>query len=320
MLSMGCMMRTPATALDAQGVPTADLRVMAVPAKADAIAAWQLPPTASWSPYEKLTLLTCLADTPAIANVPDVTQFQVVRHASAAATRLAEAGVPAGTLWVVDSQGAASVVFGATLSQLSTRPIAPVLTFNNWPADKEVVPAEQTLSALLTIQPKPLAEGGEAATPVFLLDAWRLAYRNIEPDPQAMDNRYVLSPSDFPSAEMLQSAGITRVVYVMEDRDDATVEDDFYPVAMAYQGAGIALSLVDFAGLEQIGSKESTDVYLAERSFTVTPRGTTLDDARFYARARGGFGGVRASPVHGRGRGFSGGSPHAMGHGGGHGG
>jgi glutathionylspermidine synthase len=151
MLSMGCMMRTPATALDAQGVPTADLRVMAVPAKADAIAAWQLPPTASWSPYEKLTLLTCLADTTAIANVPDVTQFQVVRHASAAATRLAEAGVPAGTLWVVDSQGAASVVFGATLSQLSARPIAPVLTFNNWPADKEVVPAEQTLSALLTI-------------------------------------------------------------------------------------------------------------------------------------------------------------------------
>jgi hypothetical protein len=76
-------------------------------------------------------------------------------------------------------------------------------------------------------------------------------------------------------------------------------------------------------------------VYFDDWSFRVHVRTTILDNPTFYARARGGFGGVRAAP--GRtytpahptlggahpggsghsGRAYSGASPHVSGHGGG---
>ena len=76
-----------------------------------------LPSTSPWSRYEKLTLLTYLADVPVDATMPEVGGLAVVRQAEEAAARVAAAGVPKGTLWVVDLRGAASVAFGATLSQ-----------------------------------------------------------------------------------------------------------------------------------------------------------------------------------------------------------
>src|SRR6185312_5848924 len=144
------------------------------------------------------TLLTYLADTPVTATMPDVRALDVVSRAEAAAARVAASGVPADTMWIVDLRGAASVAFGATLSRESFHPVSPVLTFNNWPAENEVVPAEQTLSALVSMAPRVLPAGEVAAAPVFLLDAWRLALQNSTPDPSAVDNRYILLSSDFP--------------------------------------------------------------------------------------------------------------------------
>ena len=308
LLSTACEVRTPATALEvshSEISPTS--RELVLPTDAEALASWQLPPQNPWSRYEKLTLLTYLADTPVIANMPDVGALDVVHRAHAAAARLALVGLPESTMWIVDLRGAASVAFGATLSRMSSAKVAPVMTFNNWPADHEVVPAEQTLAALVTMRPRLLSSTDVATTPVFLLDAWRLAYREIEPDPEAIDNRYILLPSDFPDAATLRAAGIRRVVYVVEERASAsTEEDDIHELAFDYQQAGIGISFVDLATLTQVGEatreerwapEPNWDLCLSDWSFTVGMRSTILDDPAFYARARGGFGGVRAAPL-----------------------
>jgi hypothetical protein len=359
--SAACEVQTPATALDvasSESAPTA--RQIVLPSDAEALASWQLPPQSPWSRYEKLTLLTYLADTPVVASMPDVGGLDVVHRAQEAAARLAMLGLPEGTLWIVDLRGAASVAFGATLSRMSSAKVAPVMTFNNWPAEHEVVPAEQTLAALVTMRPRLLTGADVVATPVFLLDAWRLAYREVTPDPEAIDNRYILLPSDFPDPATLRAAGIHRVVYVVEERSSAsTEEDDVHEVALDYQHAGIGISFVDLNGLAQLGGAgpemerearwdpgSSWDLCFSDWSFTVGSRSTILDDPAFYARARGGFGGVRAAPQGGgrayapahpsaggssgahlggghagssgsTGRAYSGASPHVSGHGGG---
>jgi hypothetical protein len=303
LLTSACAVRTPATALDVRGAVAPQTTEMTLPSDVEAIASWQLPPTNPWSRYEKLTLLTYLADVPVTARMPDVGGLDVVQRARLAATRLAAAGVPSDTMWIIDLRGAASVAFGATLSQESFHPVAPVMTFNNWPAENEVVPAEQTLAALVTMRPRQLPAGEVQATPVFLLDAWRLALRESTPDPAAFDNRYVLLQSDFPDPAVLRARGIRRVVYVVEDRGQtSTEEDDLNEVALAYQDAGIPVSLVDLqqlAGIdapppEQYGERWA--YYLDDWSISIRARTTVFDDIRFYDRARGGFGGVRAAP------------------------
>jgi hypothetical protein len=340
LLTTACAVRTPATALDVSVAANPATRTMLLPSDGEAIAAWHLPPTSPWSRYEKLTLLTYLADTPVSATMPDIDSLDVVRRAQLAAARVAAADVPADTMWVVDLRGAASVAFGATLSQDAPNAVAPVMTFNNWPADNEVVPAEQTLAALVTMHPRPLAAGEIQAVPVFLLDAWRLAFRDSEPDPSAVDNRYLLLSSDFPDPATLRARGIRRVVYVVEDRGRTTTEeDDFHDIALAYQDAGIPLCLVDLnqlAGVEIPADQydERWADYLDDWQIGVRSRQTVFDDPKFYARARGGFGGVRAAPAgrdyraatpsvgahtsdpHG-GRAYSGASPHVGGVGGG---
>jgi hypothetical protein len=313
LLSTACGVRTPASALDATQAEVAPTtRQIVLPTDAEALASWQLPPTNPWSRYEKLTLLTYLADTPVVATMPDVGGLEVVRRAQDAAARLAMMGLPEGTLWIVDLRGPASVAFGSTLSRMSSAKIAPVMTFNNWPADHEVVPAEQTLAALVTMRPRLLAGTDVATTPVFLLDAWRLAHSEITPDPEAFDNRYMLLPSDFPDPATLRAAGIRRVVYVVEDRASTrTEEDDIHELALGYQQAGLGISFVDLATLSRLGGSEPEptlereerwtaesgwDGWLSDWSFTIASRGTLLDNPAFYARARGGFGGVRAAP------------------------
>lgn len=304
LLTTACAVRTPATALDARGDVAPETRSLVLPTDVEAIASWQLPPGNVWARYEKLTLLTYLADVPVTATMPDVAGLEVVQRAELAAGRLAAMGLPEDTMWVVNLRGAASVAFGATLTRESHQPVAPVLTFNNWPAETEVVPAEQTLAALVTMRPRPLPPGQVQATPVFLLDAWRLAKRESTPDATAMDNRYVLLSSDFPDPATLRARGIRRVVYVVEDRRQTTTEeDDFHEVALSYQNAGIAISLVN---LEQLGGVAAPEPerwgeqwasYYDDWSFSVESRATIFDDPLFYGRARGGFGGVRAAPV-----------------------
>jgi hypothetical protein len=263
----------------------------ALPSTRSMLERWQLPATSPWAPYVKTTLLSAPSGGPAAAELPDFRTLEVVSRAEAAAQRLARVGVPRDVLFVVDLRGAASVAFAAALSKAAREPIAPIATFHNWPNDAGMIPAEETLAALVNLSPRaPLPPGD--AVPVMMLDSWRLSFRFDAPPDDTVDNRYALVGADFPDADALRKNGIARVIYLAESLDDvATEEDDVHDAALAWQRAGIPVSLVDLSWLEEraepIGSVDLDDTLLV-----VAPRAIVLRDPAFYARARGGFGGV----------------------------
>jgi hypothetical protein len=284
----------------------------------EASARWLLPPKNRWAPYQKTTLLAALDATERVADLPEIDQLDVVVRADRAARAVAAAGLPAKTMWVVDLRGAASVAFGAALSANSRDPVAPVMTFHNWPAQNELIPAEETLAALVSVAPK-LPSGSEDGQPVFMLDAWRLAYRLDPPDDGVTDNRYMLLPSDLPAPDVLLAEGIDHIFYVVESLETASKEeDDLHETFGAYQAAGIAISMVDLDLLEWAGPGLSWEEWLLyTRPLYIDPnRATIVSDPSFYLRARGGFGGPRV--IHGGAHGFGGGHHSGFGgHGGG---
>jgi hypothetical protein len=276
-------------------------------------ARWLLPATNPWSPYQKTTLLAALDEGEGTTNLPPIEQLAGVQDAREAANTVATVGLPPDAMWVVDLRGAASVAFGAVLSTGSREPVAPVLTFNNWPARREIVPAEETLAALVSLEPRRPRVAGR---PVFLLDAWRLAFRDDPPDDDRTDNRYMLTAADLPAADVLLSAGIRRVLYVVESSDATSrEEDDLHGTFAAYRAAGISIDIVDLALLQGLDPDEPwEDLEGGDWSLSIDPnRATLVSDPTFYSRARGGFGGPHA--IHGGGHGF--GFGHSFGHGGG---
>lgn len=322
LLTSACTFRpwTPSASLSAwsEAVPTTTPTTL--PAQAEVMARWQLPPGNPWAPFAKYTLLSSLDASPQEVELPDVESLEVVSQAIRAGERLASVAVPASTLWLVDLRGCASVALGATWSRRSAEPMAVVLTFNNWPAEAELIPAEETLSALVRTSPR-LPTSAEGSRPVFLLDSWRLAYRFEIPDDDVTDNRYVVS--DLPSVDVLRAEGITRIVYLVEDLDDTEgEEDDLHPWLLAYQHAGLQVTMVDLAWVLGIHDR-SLEEDLASATLRVKDRKTLLDDPAFYARARGGFGGIHGGPspmrsrVWRNGSGYYGGGGFSFGGGGG---
>jgi hypothetical protein len=283
---------TPSTAVhDWSQVPPT--RTVTVPSVGEASARWTLPPSNQWAPYQKTTLLMTLDADARAGTLPDVEQLEVVANARRAASVVASAPLPEGTMWLVDLRGPASVAFGATLSRESRELVSPVMTFNNWPADNESIPAEETLAALCTMQPR-LPVGRQASTPVFMLDAWRLAYRYDHPDDETTDNRYMLTASDLPDGATLRARGIDRVLYVVESLDGAQLEeDDLHQTFLDYQAMGITTSIVDLAQLAGTPPPEWPEVpFYGQPLYVDGGRVTVIEDPSFYHRARGGFGGT----------------------------
>ena len=291
----GCNLRpwTPSVSVAywSEDVPSA--REYDVPTSAALASAWSLPADQPWARYMKPTLISSVEPMQGKATLPDVRRLEVVGEAEAAASQLAKVGLPADTLWILDLRGAASCAFVARLSRESKEPVAPVVTFNNWPATESVVPADESLAGLLTFPPALPPADAKGAHPFFLLDSWRLAYRFDSSEEGVFDNRYMLMPGDLPDAATLHAQGITRIVYVVEDLDDAEVEeDDLHASFRAWQLEGLAIHLVDLPFLKELTSFEKADwaIRLAPRAHWVRERYTLVDDHAFYYRARGGFG------------------------------
>jgi hypothetical protein len=216
-------------------------------------------------------------------------------------------------MWIVDARGAASVAFATSLTASAPGSLVAVPTFNNWPADEELVPAEETLAAMVFMRPRLPAPDVTRTRPVFVLDSWRLAYKTETIDDDVTDNRYMLSPADFPSPEVLAAQGITQVIYVVEALDEGTMqeEDDLHELFTTYSNAGITITMVDLASLAEapVYGSEEWFTWWGDRRLIIVPRATVVTSIHFYARARGGFGGVHGAPHFGH--------VHFGGHGGG---
>ncbi len=269
-----------------------------LPSAQRAFAAWQLPLDDPWSRFNKWTLLSSLGEQVTVGELPDVRGLGILQRAEALGGLLGAAGLPPDTLWVVDLRGAAAVAFGNAVSHAAPHPVSLVLTFNNWPAQKELIPAEETLAALVTMRPRLPESGISGSRPVFLLDSWRLAYRDQEPDEETIDNRYYLTSSDFPEPAQLQERGIRRIVYLTEtlgaDPENAVEEDDLHETFLRYSQAGLSISML---GLDELNSPQPMTVVSRRRFYIPRPRATVVHSPIFYTRSRGGFGGPRARPT-----------------------
>jgi hypothetical protein len=299
LLASGCSLRpwTPSVSVAFWAEDVPEGRDVALPASTELARAWQVPPALAWSRYGKGTLMSAADPMGGVATLPDVRTLEVVGEAEAAAANVAHVGLPAGTLWMVDLRGAASCAFAARLSRDAREPVASVVTFNNWPAEESVVPADETLAGLVAFSPRQPAPDVTSAHPVFVLDSWRLAFRFDKPADDTYDNRYMVMQGDLPDAATLRAQGITRVVYVVEDLDDAEVEeDDLHASFGEWQAAGLGIHLVDLAFLGGLAaptagaSRADWAAGLAPQAYWVRDRYTLVDDPVFYGRARAGFG------------------------------
>ena len=259
-----------------------------VPPRDDLVSHWQLPTESPWAPYEKLTLPSVLADASTTVSLPQIDELGDVQLARLAGGRVAADGFPPHTAWFVDLPGAASVAFAHALTNVSSAPIAVIPTFNNWPAMNELIPAEQTLAAMIAMPPRFPRGGADdvSASPIFLLDSWRLAYKEETIADDVVDNRYMLTSADLPSAQVLRDNGITEVVYVVAAADIVAEEDDLNELFREYEDAGIVIYLVDAGDLARDGTAQGWSrvpwyVQVQSHYFIVRPRSTVVRDPGF---------------------------------------
>lgn len=309
LLQSGCFAHliSPSSAADTWSREYPDTVHRQVPAAEAVMARWQLPPDSPWAPYSKYTLISSLGQTAQDAMLPNLSQLPLDR-AQCAGNALAQYPLPPDMMVMLDLRGVESVMFASAMSASPQR-IAPVLTFNNWPAQNEVIPAEETLAALISAPPR-MPAPGQRATPVFLLDAWRLAFKQDPIGKEQVDNRYLLTAADLPDAAKLRAEGISRVLYVVEDAFHAQAEDDVLAILAEYRNQGIGLYMVDVDRLCRATFPPSWPIefrwvqWLRPYGYEPVWRETIYTSHGFAVGGHSGFGGVHAlstvaAPFHG---------------------
>lgn len=235
------------------------------------------PADSVWSPWAKPALFADQAVLDATAGAP------------AEPPSLAPFSSPASdTAFVLDLPGEKSVELALVLARGGYRPV-PLFNTTHHPA------------ALVDVRPllRGLASGAAALTeaylssqapPAFLLDAGR-STASGPASPGRYDNRWVVFPQDFPSANFLLARGIRHVVLLQETQFGEQPRPDLAHVLRRWQEAGIAIHL--------------QDPNLNEQPFTLDVRRPSSFRRLFYRaltvlglrrNSAGGFGGIIPQP------------------------
>ena len=168
---------------------------------------------------------------------------------------------------VVDLPFAESVEVGFALAAAGTRPV-PLYNASPGPAVVGLAPGAQGVSHA-AIDMRPIVAAicrvtpslqtlhlPPDAPPAFLLDSHRLEGTTRPVDPGMFDNRWMVFPQDFPSANFLTSHGIRRALLVQ--RHQLEPQDDLAHSLLRWQEGGItvlAKNLEDDAPPSQITVK-----------------------------------------------------------------
>jgi len=205
-------------------------------------AAWAPPAASPWRPFYKPTLVAAISVVQSAAAPIRATGADSVDWAAeefARSTDLTNAAV------FVDLPGPRSVEWGTVLMR---RGFQPVVTFNNWPHQKGLLPLEKTLGALIfhaEEAARARALLSPQAPPVFLLEGQRLFQKGVDPSPGVFDNRFFHAFADFPPHDALKSRQINRVFYVSHPRvTTAFEEDDLNDYFVSLMKAGIQFTHV----------------------------------------------------------------------------
>ena len=191
------------------------------------------PPDSVWSPWAKPALFT--------EPFPEISAGQTgtVTPAAPDGERMPS---ESSTAFVVDLLGSRSVEVGLALARGGWRPVP---LFNTAPHAHAIVKIDDIQSRLaagaaeLAALPIPAQ-----APPAFLLDANR---RNATLPWVAgnFDNRWIVFPQDFPSANFLLGHGVRRVVVLQPSVRGAQPLPDLAHVLLRWQEAGLELSRQD---------------------------------------------------------------------------
>lgn len=242
-------------------------------------AAWMPPSGSPWLPYHKTTLL---------ASISILGPHAYPTHRSTDEARLAgiarflEIGIDFPTsAFIIDLQGAESVLWGVALAR---RGGTPIVTYNNWPHQDAVVRLEENLGALLHYADEIGAAPRSGPTPAFLLDSRRLMSRGWTPEADRFDNRYFHLPTDFPDAGGFKAAHVERVFYVV--RRAGQEEDDLNEYFVALHRSGLKLFRVDVAEMERgEPGRGCTEYAPAARSTMFSAQDTGAYDSRSTGRS-----------------------------------
>lgn len=150
---------------------------------------------------------------------------------------------------VVDLPGAAAVKTGLALAQIGYRPVP---LFNGAPGPS----GQASVAAVIDVGPlvRALADGATRletlaltpeARPAFLLDSRRQA-PELAPLPGRFDNRWLVFPQDFPSANCLRSQRLEQVL-LLQSAGREQPAADLAHVLRRWQEGGLKLFVQDAA-------------------------------------------------------------------------
>jgi len=246
--------------------------------KADEVYAIWAPAESEWSQWAKPTLF-------AQGGYIEVKDADALRTVDTNAVP----GPAPDIALIVDLPDGDSVQWGVALAQRGYRPV-PLYNACQYPGidrSKALVDVTrivdeigQGTSAVMRAQIAP------NAPPAFLLDADRC--RNRFPVAGRFDNRWLVFPQDFPSANYLLSRGVKRIILVQESD---TPQTDLAHVLLRWQEAGMKILVQPFlaAGLPReitVGRPSGFRTLLYRALATVGLR----------RNSTGGFGGIVPEP------------------------
>lgn len=235
-------------------------------------AAWA-PDESPWSAWVKPVLFTRL-------DVHGITDRPRALDPAVAARLPAQA---AGTAIVVDLPGDASIRAGLELMRRGWRPVP---LFNATTGDRALVDVKP-ICDLLRFGAEDLGQERLAgdAPPAFLIDDRRMLGT---PGPGAYDNRSMVMPQDFPSANFMRARGITEVLVIqMRTRPPG---EDLAHVLLRWKEGGLALRFLELSE----GTSGELDVKPPSRFRKAWYRVLTL--MKLKRDNVGGFGGIVPVP------------------------
>jgi hypothetical protein len=155
------------------------------------------------------------------------------------------------TALIVDCPGDESLAIGVAAARVGFRPVP---LFNACHGKNEVI-SQSPLFAVIEQATDELRTASLTpdAPPAFLLDSRRLT-PDRPPQPGDFDNRWMVFPQDFPSANLLLASGIEMVVVVQPSA--GSPQQDLSQVLLRWQKAGLALRSVSTGGGDQATPQE----------------------------------------------------------------
>jgi hypothetical protein len=188
-----------------------------------------------WTPWAKAVLFAYMDETTALAPPPAAWLHRGLFDGATDVQGYRASGRARGQAIVVDLAGVEGVAVGLALAELGLRPVP---LYAAVPSERAFVPMGEVVQALLHgAQELPRKGLPLEAPPAFLLDARRDSGES--PLRGHYDNRSVVFPTDFPSAERLQRAGITEIVLIQAGGGRA--REDVSPILASWQAAGLPI-------------------------------------------------------------------------------